>query len=89
MCDSTIGWVVNALNSTWGNSHELETVARVNNRSYHGYWFLLPGFFQAFADFVAETGGVTIAPDAVRGRSAVLSYVGDQAVIDICPDTSD
>ena len=47
-----IGWVVNALNSTWGNSHDLETVSRVNNRSYHGYWFLLPGFFQAFADFM-------------------------------------
>ncbi len=47
-----IGWAVKALNSTWGNSHELETVARVNNRSYHGYWFLLPGFFQAFADFM-------------------------------------
>ena len=37
-----IGWVVNTLNSIWGNDHELETVARVNNRSYHGYWFLLP-----------------------------------------------
>ena len=46
-----IGWVVNTLNSIWGNDHELETVSRVNNRSYHGYWFLLPGFFQAFADF--------------------------------------
>ena len=46
-----IGWVVKALNASWGNDHELETVSRVNNRSYHGYWFLLPGFFQAFADF--------------------------------------
>ena len=46
-----IGWTIGALNNTWGNSHELETVSRVNNRSYHGYWFLLPGFFQAFADF--------------------------------------
>ena len=47
-----IGWVFNLLNSYWGNSHELETISRVNNRSYHGYWFLLPGFFQAFADFM-------------------------------------
>ena len=49
-----IGWVVKALNANWGNDHELETVSRVNNRSYHGYWFLLPGFFQAFADFFSS-----------------------------------
>lgn len=46
--------------------------------------FALP--LQTLANVVAQTTGVTVAPDAVRGRSAVLSYVGDQAVIDLYPD---
>ena len=46
-----IGWLNKTLNSIWGNDHKLDAVSRVNNRGYHGYWFLLPGFFQAFADF--------------------------------------
>jgi hypothetical protein len=41
---------------------------------------------QTLTDFVAGTTGVAVAPELVRGRSAVLSYVGDQAVIDLCPD---
>jgi hypothetical protein len=41
---------------------------------------------QTLTDVVAQTSGVTVLPAAVRGRSAVLSYVGDQAVIDLYPD---
>ena len=46
--------------------------------------FALP--LQTLVDVVAETSGVTVSPPAVRGRSAVLSYVGDQAIIDFYPD---
>ena len=45
-----IGMMNRALNNIAGNDHELETVSRVNNRSYHGVWWLLPGFFQNVAD---------------------------------------
>ncbi len=57
-----IGWLNKTLNSIWGNDHELEAVSRVNNRGYHGYWFLLPGFFQAFADFTKFAGKEHIVP---------------------------
>jgi hypothetical protein len=35
---------------------------------------------------VRQTSGVDLAPDAARGRAAVLSYVGEQAVIDFYPE---
>jgi NADH-quinone oxidoreductase subunit H len=57
-----IGWLNKTLNSIWGNDHELDAVSRVNNRGYHGYWFLLPGFFQAFADFTKFAGKEHIVP---------------------------
>ena len=38
---------------------------------------------------VVQTTGVTPAPGAVKGRAAVLSYVGEQAVIDFYPDRPD
>ena len=57
-----VGWLNKTLNSIWGNEHELEAVSRVQNRGYHGYWFLLPGFFQAFADFTKFAGKEHIVP---------------------------
>ena len=57
-----VGWLNKTLNSIWGNDHELEAVSRVQNRGYHGYWFLLPGFFQAFADFTKFAGKEHIVP---------------------------
>ena len=42
--------------------------------------------FQSLLDAVAETTEVTAQPELARGRAAVLSYVGDQAVIDFYPD---
>jgi len=35
---------------------------------------------------VAQTTGVTVVPEAVKGRAAVLSYVGEQGVVDFYPD---
>jgi hypothetical protein len=49
--------------------------------------FALP--LQTLADVVAQTTGVTVVEDSVKGRSAVLSYVGEQAVIDLYPDAPD
>jgi NADH:ubiquinone oxidoreductase subunit H len=43
---SVHGW----LNKHYGNAHELETVNRVGNRSYHGAWWALPGMIQNVAD---------------------------------------
>ena len=57
-----VGWLNKTLNEIWGNDHELEAVSRVQNRGYHGYWFLLPGFFQAFADFTKFAGKEHIVP---------------------------
>ena len=57
-----IGWLNKTLHSIWGNDPELDAVSRVNNRGYHGYWFLLPGFFQAFADFTKFAGKEHIVP---------------------------
>ena len=45
-----VGFIVRLLNRVAGSDHELETISRVNNRSYHGIWWLLPGFFQNLAD---------------------------------------
>ena len=45
-----VGMLNRALNDLAGNDHELEVVSRVNNRSWHGVWWLLPGFFQNVAD---------------------------------------
>ena len=45
-----MGMLNRALNDVAGNDHELEVVSRVNNRSWHGVWWLLPGFFQNVAD---------------------------------------
>ena len=38
---------------------------------------------------VAQITGVTVAPEAVRGRAAVVSRVGEQRVIDFYPDRPD
>jgi hypothetical protein len=38
---------------------------------------------------VERTAGVTAEADAARGRAGVLSYVGEQAVIDFYPDRPD
>ena len=46
--------------------------------------FALP--LQTLVNSVAERSGVGVVPESVRGRFAVLSYVGDQAVIDLYPD---
>ena len=35
---------------------------------------------------VAQITGVTVVPEAVKGRAAVLSYAGEQMVIDFYPD---
>jgi NADH-quinone oxidoreductase subunit H len=45
-----VGMLNRTLNDLAGNDHELEVVSRVNNRSWHGVWWLLPGFFQNVAD---------------------------------------
>mgnify|MGYP001220877492 FL=1 len=73
-----IGWLNRLLNSIWGNDHHLETVSRVNNRSYHGYWFLLPGFFQAFADFTKFAGKEHIVP---RNADKVVFEVAPVIII--------
>ncbi|MDY7076911.1 MAG: hypothetical protein SXV54_08295 [Chloroflexota bacterium] len=35
---------------------------------------------------LAQVSGLTIVPETVRGRAAVLSFVGEQAVVDFYPD---
>ncbi len=37
----------------------------------------------------AQVAGMTIAPEAVKGRAAVLSFAGEQAVVDFYPDRSE
>lgn len=44
---------------------------------------------QTLTEIVSQTSGVTIAPDAVKGRAAVLARVGEQRVVDFCPDLPD
>ena len=45
-----VGWLVNTLNRVAGNKSKQATVDRVNNRSWHGIWYLFPGFFQGLGD---------------------------------------
>ena len=46
-----VGALVAFLNRFAGNRDaKYPTVDRVNNRSWHGVWFLFPGFFQNLAD---------------------------------------
>jgi hypothetical protein len=40
----------------------------------------------AFTQSVAQGSGATVMPEAVKGRAAVVSYVGEQRVIDFYPD---
>ncbi len=40
----------------------------------------------ALTQSVAQGSGATVVPEAVRGRVAVVSYVGEQRVIDFYPD---
>ena len=35
---------------------------------------------------VAQTTGTTLVAEAVRGRAAALSYVGEQTIVDFYPD---
>ena len=44
---------------------------------------------QKLVQAVAQTTGITVIPEAAKGRAAVLSYVGEQAVIDFYPDRAD
>jgi len=45
--------------------------------------FALP--LETFTQSVAQTSGVTLAPEAVKGRAAADSYAGEQRVIDFYP----
>ncbi len=45
-------WLNGWLNKVAGSDHEVESVDRVRDRSYHGVWWMLPGFFQNIADAV-------------------------------------
>jgi NADH-quinone oxidoreductase subunit H len=58
-----IGWLNGILNSIAGNDHKLEAISRVNNRGYHGIWFLLPGLFQNVADFIKFASKEHIVPE--------------------------
>ncbi len=40
---------------------------------------------ETFTQAVAQTSGVTLAPEAAKGRAAADSYVGEQRVIDFYP----
>jgi len=41
---------------------------------------------ETLAQNVAQTAGVTLVVEAVKGRAAALTYTGEQAVIDFYPD---
>jgi len=41
---------------------------------------------ETLAEEVEQTTGVTVDPEMAKGRAAVLSYIGEQAVIDFYPD---
>jgi len=45
-----LGWLVGLLNRVAGNRSKDKTVDRVDNRSWHGVWWLFPGLFQNIAD---------------------------------------
>jgi hypothetical protein len=42
--------------------------------------------YDTLVQAVADTSGVTLVPEAIKGRAGVLSYAGDQAVVDFSPD---
>ena len=44
---------------------------------------------ETLAENVAQITGVTLVPDAVKGRVAVVSFVGDRKVADFYPDLPD
>ena len=44
---------------------------------------------ETLAESVAQTTGVTLVPDAVKGRVAVVSFVGERKVADFYPDLPD
>jgi hypothetical protein len=44
---------------------------------------------EALTQTVAQVTGVTIVPEAVKGRAAALSQVEGQKVIDFYPDLPD
>lgn len=58
-------------------------------RFYIGESRTVVGFalsLETLTQAVAETSGVTLAPEAAKGRAAVLSFAGEQTVVDFYPD---
>jgi hypothetical protein len=74
--------VWNPAQGAWTDGPDVPRFTLGESRTLIGLALPLETLTQA----VAQTSGVTVAPDAVRGRAAVLSFVGGQAVIDFYPD---
>ncbi|PXY70817.1 MAG: hypothetical protein CXX83_00955 [Methanobacteriota archaeon] len=55
-------WLNKFLNEHVGSASDIHSVDRVKDRGYHGIWFLIPGLFQAFADFTKFASKEWIVP---------------------------
>jgi hypothetical protein len=75
-------WVWDAAAGEWTEKPDVVSLYTDESRTLIGLALSL----ETLAQHVAEASGVTIVPDAVRGRAAALSYAGEQAVVDFYPE---
>ena len=78
----TYFWVWDPAQGNWAVGPDVVRLYRDESRTLIG--LALP--LETLTQNVAQTSGVTLVPEAVRGRAAALSYTGEQAVIDFYPD---
>jgi hypothetical protein len=75
-------WVWDAAQEDWTEEPDMARFTMDSARTLIGLAVPL----ETLAQTVAQMSGVTVAPEAVEGRAAVLSYVGEQGVIDFYPN---
>lgn len=78
-------WTWNPAQEDWAVGPDVVRFYRDDSRTLIG--LALP--LETLTQNVAQTAGVTLIPQAVRGRAAALTYTGEQAVIDFYPDRPD
>jgi len=75
-------WVWDAAQADWTERPDVVRYFLDDTRTLIG--LALP--LETLTQEVAQASGVTIVPEAVKGRAAALSFAGQQGVVDFSPD---
>jgi hypothetical protein len=78
-------WIWDPAQGDWAVGPDVVRLYQNDSRTLIG--LALP--LETLTQNVAQTTGVTLVPEAVKGRAAALTYTGEQAVIDFYPNRPD